>query len=96
MWPRALVYESKNANVLDHPDNLLVLPWGDLLICEDSSGSDYMRILTMDGDIIDFAVTNVSEFAGACWSSSPDTLYVNLQSPSITLAIWGPWPLLKK
>ena len=30
----ALVYESHDASVLDHPDNLFVLPWGDLMICE--------------------------------------------------------------
>ncbi len=91
-----LVYESNDASVLDKPDNLFVLPWGDVLLCEDGSGTNYLRILTLDGDIIDFASTNVSEFAGACWSSSPNTLYVNLQSPRITLAIWGPWPLLHK
>lgn len=90
-----LVYESNDASVLDKPDNLLVLPWGDVLLCEDGSGTDYLRILTQEGSIVDFASTNVSEFAGACWSSSPNTLYVNLQSPSITLAIWGPWPTLR-
>ena len=63
---------------------------------EDGSGEDWLRILTLDGEILDFARTRVSEFAGACWSPSPATLYVNLQSPSITLAIWGPWPQLRK
>ncbi len=90
-----LVYKSVNASVLDKPDNLLVLPWGDLLMCEDGSGTDYLRILTRGGDIVDFASTNVSEFAGASWGSNPYTLYVNLQSPSITLAIWGPWAQLR-
>ena len=90
-----LVYESLDASVLDKPDNLFVLPWGDVLLCEDGSGTNYLRILTRDGDIVDFASTNVSEFAGACWSSNPNTLYVNVQSPSITLAIWGPWALLR-
>ncbi len=89
-----LVYESHDASVLDHPDNLFVLPWGDLMICEDGSGSDYLRVLKQSGEIIDFARTTVSELAGACWSSSPNTLFVNIQSPSITLAIWGPWPKL--
>ena len=89
-----LVFESHDPAILDMPDNLLVLPWGDVLLCEDGGGENWLRILTMDGDIIDFARTTVSEFAGATWSSSPDTLYVNLQGPSITLAIWGPWPQL--
>ena len=91
-----LVYESLDRTILDMPDNLVVLPWGDVLLCEDSSGTDYLRILTLDGEIIDFASTDVSEFAGACWGSNPDTLYVNLQSPSITLAIWGPWSLVRR
>jgi secreted PhoX family phosphatase len=91
-----LVFESNNASILDNPDNLFALPWGDIVICEDSGGDRYLRILTMNGKIIDFARTSISEFAGACWSSSPETLFVNLQSPSITLAIWGPFESLAK
>lgn len=89
-----LVYQSNDQNVLEMPDNLLVLPWGDIMLCEDGSGQDYLRILTRSGKIIDFARNNVSEFAGACFSTSPDTLYVNIQGASITLAIWGPWQTL--
>jgi secreted PhoX family phosphatase len=90
-----LVLESHSADLLDMPDNLLVLPWGDVLLCEDGGGENWLRILRSDGSIVDFARTTVSELAGAVWSSSPDTLYVNLQAPSITLAIWGPWPQLR-
>ncbi|MFC5578646.1 alkaline phosphatase PhoX [Lysobacter niabensis] len=32
-----------------------------------------------------------SEFAGACWSPDGRTLFVNVQTPGITLAITGPW-----
>jgi secreted PhoX family phosphatase len=32
-----------------------------------------------------------SEFCGACWDPFGRTLFVNLQSPGITLAITGPW-----
>ena len=32
-----------------------------------------------------------SEFCGACWDASGRTLFVNLQSPGITVAITGPW-----
>ena len=93
-----LVYVSDDPNVLDRPDNLLVLPWGDVMLCEDGGGEQYLRILTQDGEIIDFArnAYNNNEFAGACFSTSPDTLYVNIQGPSITLAIWGPWPQVQK
>ena len=32
-----------------------------------------------------------SEFCGACWDPTGETLFVNLQSPGITVAITGPW-----
>ena len=32
-----------------------------------------------------------SEFCGACWTPDGRTLFVNLQSPGITVAITGPW-----
>lgn len=32
-----------------------------------------------------------SEFCGACWDPSGRTLFVNIQSPGITVAITGPW-----
>lgn len=32
-----------------------------------------------------------SEFCGACWDPFGRTLFVNIQSPGITLAISGPW-----
>ena len=65
--------------------------------CEDGGGEyDYLRILTRDGEIIDFARNSISEFAGACFSTKPNTLFVNIQSASLTLAIWGPWSQLRK
>lgn len=85
-----LLYQSTDQNVLDMPDNLAVLPWGEVVLCEDGSGTDYLRILTRSGQIFDLARNTLSEFAGACFVQ-PDTLYVNIQGPSITLAIWGPW-----
>lgn len=32
-----------------------------------------------------------SEFCGACWDPRGETLFVNIQTPGITLAISGPW-----
>jgi hypothetical protein len=99
--PRAnqlrLLFESPNSQVLSKPDNLVVLPVDEpeLLLCEDhgaeaASGLPYIRGLTADGSIYDFAraKTNVTEFCGACFSpvSSPEgrnvneaTLFVNQQ-----------------
>ena len=87
-----MVYKSTNSAVLESPDNLLVLPWNDIMLCEDGSGQDYLRILTQSGSIVDFARNSVSEFAGATFAQ--DTLFVNIQGVSYTLAIWGPWSSL--
>jgi len=32
-----------------------------------------------------------NEFAGACFDSKGHTLFINIQTPGITFAIWGPW-----
>jgi len=31
------------------------------------------------------------EFTGATFSPGGQTLFVNIQTPGLTLAIWGPW-----
>jgi secreted PhoX family phosphatase len=36
-------------------------------------------------------VVSDGEFAGATFSPDGETLFVNIQSPGITFAIWGPW-----
>jgi secreted PhoX family phosphatase len=64
-----------------------------LILCEDGDDEQFLRGLTQQGEIFNFAlnVLNDSEFAGATFSPDGETLFVNLQSPGITLAIWGPW-----
>ena len=32
-----------------------------------------------------------NEFAGACFDAGGEVLFVNIQTPGITFAIWGPW-----
>ncbi|HKX32612.1 MAG TPA: alkaline phosphatase PhoX, partial [Blastocatellia bacterium] len=54
------------------------------------------RGLTPDGEIFDFALNIVPdfadfEFAGATFSPDGETLFVNIQTPGLTFAIWGPW-----
>ncbi|HEY6402987.1 MAG TPA: alkaline phosphatase PhoX [Blastocatellia bacterium] len=89
----SLVFESPSEDVLDAPDNITVTPGGGLILCEDGGGEQFLRGLTQQGEIFNFAlnVFNGSEFAGATFSPDGDTLFVNIQSPGITLAIWGPW-----
>lgn len=82
-----------DGNILDEPDNLTVSPFRDLFLCEDGGGEQFIRGLTPDGKLYTFARNAVSdnEFAGACFSTNPLTMYVNIQDPGITFAIWGPW-----
>jgi secreted PhoX family phosphatase len=91
-----LFFESPAVEVLDRPDNICVTPRGGLIICEDGSNEQFLRGLTPDGRIFDFAKNMVPgfervELAGATFSPDGETLFVNIQTPGITFAIWGPW-----
>jgi len=91
-----LLFESTSPTVLDAPDNITVSPRGGLVLCEDGDGDQYVRGLTHTGQIFDFALNTVvgftdKEFAGAVFSPDGETLFVNIQTPGLTFAIWGPW-----
>lgn len=96
-----LFVESQNGRVLDYADNLVVAPWGHVIVCEDRYSDtlrNHLRGVTPEGKIYTLA-RNVhadnSEFAGACFSPDGGTLFVNLQNPGFTLAISGPWGAVK-
>lgn len=99
-----LVFESPDREVLDMPDNICLHPKSNMLfICEDSdyglpgiTPGNYVRILSPDGMISDFAKNitpgkESSEFAGSTFSPDGQTLFVNVQAAGVTLAIWGDW-----
>jgi uncharacterized protein len=93
-----LIYESPGPEQLKNPDNLTVAPTDDLFLCEDSEPPQFIRGLTPDGRIYDFARANAreSEFAGACFDPDGQTMYVNQFGDvnlegAVTYAIWGPW-----
>jgi secreted PhoX family phosphatase len=92
-----LVFESPAQSVLDMPDNITISPRGkSVLLCEDSSGANFLRGLTQDGLLFDFALNawvgnTGDEFAGATFSPDTQTLFVNMQATGATFAIWGPW-----
>ncbi len=88
-----LVVEATRTDLLAAPDNICVAPFGDLFLCEDGSGSEYIVGVSGNGELYRFATNavNGSEFAGVCFSPFGDTMFVNFQSPGITFAIWGPW-----
>jgi len=97
-----LVYQSPGPDVLDLPDNITVSHRGTLVLCEDSSGDNYLRALSRRGSLSDIALNRLvgangtprfgDEFAGATFSPDGHTLFVNIQaSRGMTFAIWGPW-----
>jgi secreted PhoX family phosphatase len=101
-----LVYEApivpEPERVLDFPDNVTTSARGTLVLCEDSSGSNYLRGLNRGGQIWDIALNQLTsstgtprfgdEFAGSAFSPDGHTLFVNIQaSRGMTFAIWGPW-----
>lgn len=95
-----LIYESPGPEVLEGPDNLVIVPkTGDIFLCEDASPPQFIRGVTQEGEIYDFAssITNETEFAGACFSPDGKTLFVHQQGGpagpegGVTYAIWGPF-----
>lgn len=97
-----LVYQSPGPDVLDFPDNVTTSPRGTLVVCEDSTGDNYLRGLTPRGRLFDIALNRLvsstgtpryaDEFAGSTFSPDGHTLFVNIQaSRGMSFAIWGPW-----
>lgn len=98
-----LVYESQDRAYLEGCDNLVVAPWGDLIVCEDSysdakDNTNYLRGLTPEGKIYTLAMNAhkaKGEFCGACFSPDGTTMFVNIQDPGLTLAVTGPWKSIR-
>ncbi|MCY0986395.1 DUF839 domain-containing protein [Nannocystis sp. ILAH1] len=89
-----LLARSDDLEVLDHPDNIAVAPWGELFMAEDGDGEDYVRVLDAKGQVFDFArnAKSDSEFSGVCFSPDGKTMFINLMFDHLTLAIRGPFP----
>ena len=92
-----LFLESADQRTMNMGDNLIVAPWGHLIVCEDNYSSDirnHLKGVTPDGKAYTIG-RNVfagnSEFAGAVFSPDGQVLFVNIMYPGITLAIRGPW-----
>lgn len=88
-----LFIEPNDENLLDNVDNVVVAPWGDLVLCEDGPGRQFVVGVTPDGALYKIAqnALNNSEFAGATFSQDWSTMFVNIYSPGLTLAVTGPW-----
>ena len=91
-----LFYESPEGSEYSFGDNLCVSPFGDLIVCEDSYSEtvdNYLRGVTAAGEAYPFARLRLqTETAGACFSPDGRTMFLNVCSPTMTLAITGPWP----
>ena len=90
-----LFFESASPDQFHYGDNLTIAPNGDLLVCEDQSGElvdNYIRGIRPDGTLYAFARLKLqTELAGACFAPDGRTLFVNIFSPTKTLAISGPF-----
>ena len=91
-----LILEPTDPAALYMPDNVCLTRKGQVVICEDNGVSIHLRVLTGKGQLFDLA-KNIfpgfenREFAGVTFSPDFQTLFVNIQVPGLTLAIWGPW-----
>lgn len=88
-----VIAASTEAGQLNYPDNLCVSPHGQLFVAEDSGQGNFIRKVSLDGEVLPFArnAHSVSEFAGPCFSPDGKTLFVNMQEDQLTVAIRGPF-----
>ncbi|MBP5894471.1 alkaline phosphatase PhoX [Streptomyces scabiei] len=92
--------------VFDGPDNITVSPYGGIVLAEDGEGISHLFGATDSGRTYPIARNDLnigteeqpeySEFAGVTFSPDGKTLYANIQTPGILLAITGPWKRQKR
>ncbi|MFF3360002.1 alkaline phosphatase PhoX [Streptomyces misionensis] len=85
----------------DGPDNITVSPYGGLVIAEDGEGVQHLFGATDSGRTYPIARNELnigteqepeySEFTGVTFSPDGRTLFANIQTPGIMVAITGPW-----
>lgn len=93
-----LFVESTGEQEFEKCDNIVASPRGELIVCEDGDGDNYVRAITPDGLIYNLARSagpEKSELCGACFSPDGATLFVNIQRPGVTVAITGAWDVLR-
>ncbi|GIH22797.1 hypothetical protein Aph01nite_11070 [Acrocarpospora phusangensis] len=86
----------------DSPDNVTVTPWGTLVLAEDGVRASHVLSSIPGGPTYAIARNQLaigtsngsptySEFTGPTFSPDGKVLFVNIQTPGITLAVTGPW-----
>ncbi|MDP3492422.1 MAG: DUF839 domain-containing protein [Hyphomonadaceae bacterium] len=94
-----LFVESTGLSDFEKCDNIVASQRGELIVCEDGDGDNFIRAVAPDGLIYTLARNadaGKSEFCGACFSPDGQTLFVNIQKPGITLAITGDWASVQR
>lgn len=94
-----LLLEPTDPALLNMPDNISLTRTGGLVICEDNSTSVHLQLFSSEREMASLARNIVlgfetQEFAGVTFSPDFETLFVNIQVPGLTFAIWGPWDRL--
>jgi len=88
-----LFIELNDKKTLENPDQLTMAPWGDLLVCEDGEGEQYLLGITPQRKIYKLArnALDYSEFSGTSFSPDGSTMFLNNLKSGLTFAITGPW-----
>ena len=89
-----LVLHIETGGRFDSPDNICVSPFGGgVMIAEDGGGEQYLVGTTVDNQPYAFArnALNDGELAGVVFTEDEKTLFANLYTPGITVAVTGPW-----
>jgi len=88
-----LFVEIRDRNIGENPDQMTGTLWGDVFVCEDGFGEQYLLGITPKGKIYRLArnAKDESEFAGVCFSPDGSTVFVNYLNAGLTFAITGPW-----
>lgn len=88
-----LVAEPNDPKVLENPDNLVISPIGDVLLCEDGPPPQSIIGITPSGELYPFAKNaySDSEMTGTCFSPDGSTMFVNMQGSGWTIVVTGPW-----
>lgn len=90
-----LFLESEGKSSYNYGDNICIAPNGHLIVCEDQYSElvdNHVKGVTQQGAVYDLARVELqTEPAGACFSPDGKVMFINLYSPTLTLAVTGPW-----